>query len=86
MGRLAHVALDGVHLLGLQTCGEAVPLRLQLLDHFVLFDDGLVERLNQLLQVCQVGLDVDQSFIIRHEDSLHRAKAGIDHEGPVLFR
>ena len=74
MGWLGNVALDGIHLFRLHTRGKTVHLRLQLLDDFVLLDDGLVERLNQFLQVCQAGLDVDQPFIIRHEDSLHRSE------------
>ena len=82
---LGDVALNCVQLLGFQASGEAVYLRLQLLDYFVLFDDGLVERINQLFQVCQVGLDVDEPFIIRHEDRLHRTKQGIDYEGLAVF-
>lgn len=85
MGRLGDVALDCVHFLGLHPSDEPVDLYLQLLNHLVLLDDGLVERLHQLLQVRQVGLDIDQPFVIRHGDSVTRTGPGIDNEGPSVL-
>jgi hypothetical protein len=45
----------------------------------------LVERLHQLLQVRQVGLDIDQPFVIRHGGSVTRTGPGIDNEGPSVL-
>ena len=85
MGRLGDVPLDRVDLLRFEPDGEAADLCLQLLNHLVLLDDGLVERLHQLLQVRQVGLDIDQPFVIRHGDSVTRTGPGIDNEGPSVL-
>ena len=85
MGRLGDVPFDGVDLLRFERGGEAADLCLQLLNHLVLLDDGLVERLHQLLEVRQVGLDIDQPFVIRHGRSVTRNGSGIDNEGPAVL-
>ena len=79
MWRLGDCALDGVHLLCFQVGGEAVYLNLKLLNDFILPDDGLVKAFHKLIQVGEVGLDIYQSFFMRHKGRLPQAGLGIDH-------
>ena len=79
MWRLAACAFDGVHLLCFQVGGKAVHLNLKLLNGLILTDDGLVKAFHKLIQVGEVGLDIYQSFFMRHNDRLPQAGLGIDH-------
>ncbi|SVA87050.1 uncharacterized protein METZ01_LOCUS139904 [marine metagenome] len=54
---------------------------MKLLNDLILPDDGLVQALHKLLQMGEVGLDVYQSFFMRHGDRLPQACLGIDHRG-----
>ena len=79
MWRLGDCAFDGFHLLCFQVGGEAVHLNLKLLNGLILPDDGLVKAFHKLLQVGEVGLDIYQSFFMRHKGRLPQASLGIDH-------
>ena len=79
MWRLGDCAFDGFHLLCFQVGGEAVHLNLKLLNDFILPDDGLVKAFRKLLEVGEVGLDIYQSFFMRHKGRLPQAGLGIDH-------
>ena len=48
VGRLCDIALDGVHLFCLHAGGSPVHLGLELLNHFVVLDDGLVQGRHKL--------------------------------------
>ena len=70
VGRFCDIALDGVHLFCLQAGGNPVNLGLEMLNRFVVFDDGLIQGRHKLFQMRQAGLDVHQPFFMRHEGRL----------------
>ena len=71
MGRFFDRAFDFVNLLRLRAGGEFGQLNLHLLDRLVLLDDGLVKRLQQLFHVGDAGLNIDDSLILNHADTIH---------------
>jgi len=85
VGRLCDIALDGVHLFCLHAGGSPVHLGLELLNHFVVLDDGLVQGRHKLFQMRQVGLDVYQPFFMRHGCRVPQAGQGIDSGGRASF-
>ena len=48
-----------------------------MLNCLVLLDDRLAERLHRLLNVRQIGLDVDDPLFLRHAPTLHEVVGGI---------
>ena len=59
---------------------------MKLLNGLILPDDGLVQALHKLLQMSEAGLDVYESFFMRHEGRLPQAGLGIDHGGRANLR
>ena len=84
MGRLLDGALNFIHLLRLSTGGQLRELRLQLLNRLFLLDDRLAERLHRLLDVRQIGLDVDDSLFLRHAPTLHEVEVRIKKIDPYF--
>ena len=53
MRRLGDVLLDGVDVIRGQAVGQLLHLLREATDGLVLFNDGFIERLSELLHMCQ---------------------------------
>ena len=66
MRRLGVVAFDGVRVVLGHAFGKLLELLVEAAQGFILLNHGLIQRLGELLQVRQGGLDFHHAILIGH--------------------